>query len=104
MLSATEYWAGGTTYAGGFLKPALALHSEDGGQTHTNQASHVTGQMITAMDFVSAEHGYATSITAVQTCNLLEFGGNTPPAPTPAPTPSPGAPHYEKPPCQAGEA
>jgi photosystem II stability/assembly factor-like uncharacterized protein len=102
MLSATEYWAGGTTYAGGFLKPALALHSVDGGQTHTNQASHVNGQMITAMDFVSAEHGYATSITAVQTCNLLEFGGNTPPAPTPAPTPG-GAPHYEKPPCQDGE-
>jgi photosystem II stability/assembly factor-like uncharacterized protein len=102
MLSNTEYWAGGTTYAGGFLKPALALHSTDGGQTHTNEGTNIMGQMITAMDFLSPEHGYATSITALQVCNLLEFGGSTPPAPTP--TPTPGAPHYEKPPCQAGEA
>merc|ERR1711904_671042 len=32
----------------------------------------------------------------------MGFGGSTPPAPAPAP-PSPGNPHYEKPPCQAGE-
>jgi photosystem II stability/assembly factor-like uncharacterized protein len=101
MLSQTEYWAGGTTYSGGFLKPILALHSKDGGQTHTNEGTDIHGQMITAMDFVSPEHGYATAITAAQTCNLLEFGGSTPPAPTPSPTP--GAPHYEKPPCQDDE-
>merc|ERR1712176_1399669 len=31
MLSATEYWAGGTTYAGGVWKPALALNFLQGG-------------------------------------------------------------------------
>lgn len=59
--------------------------------------------MLTSMDFISPEHGYATSITSLQTCNLLEFGGSTPPAPTPTPTPG-GSPHYEKPPCQDDEA
>merc|ERR1712000_426998 len=77
-------------------------HSKDGGQTHTNEGTNIMGQMITAMDFLSPDHAYATSITAMQVCNLLEFGGSTPPAPTP--TPTPGAPHYEKPPCQDDEA
>jgi len=103
MLSQTEYWAGGTTKSGGFVAPMLALHSKDGGQTHTNEANNIIGNMITSMDFLSADHGYATSITALQVCNLLEFGGSTPPAPTPAPTPG-GASHYEKPPCQDDEA
>merc|ERR1712048_1104355 len=102
MLSPTEHWAGGATSPGGFLSPALILHSTDAGQTHTNEGSTINGQMITAMDFLSAEHGYATSMTALQTCDLLEFGGSTPPAPSP--TPTPGQPHYEKPPCQTGEA
>merc|ERR1712187_623889 len=53
-------------------------------------------------DCLSADHCYATSLTALQICDLLEFGGSNPPAPTPSPTP--GATHYEKPPCQAGEA
>ena len=39
MISQTEYWAGGTTYTGGFLKPVLALHSKDGGQTHVNEGT-----------------------------------------------------------------
>jgi len=102
MLSQTEYWAGGTTKSGGFASPALALHSTDGGTTHTNEGLAIKGQMITNMDFLSPVHGYATSLTSVQTCNLLEFGGSAPPAPTP--TPTPGAPHYEKPPCQDDEA
>jgi len=104
MLSQTEYWAGGTTSSGALLKPSLALHTTDGGQTHANEGSHIIGQMFTAMDFLSAEHGYATSITALQTCNLLEFSNKAPPAPSPSPTPTPGRAHYEKPPCQSGEA
>jgi len=103
MISATEYWAGGTTYVGGFLKPVLALHSKDAGQTHTNEGSSINGQMITAMDFVSGGHGYATTVNAVQLANILEYGGSAPPAPTPAPTPG-GSSHYEKPPCQDDEA
>jgi photosystem II stability/assembly factor-like uncharacterized protein len=102
MLSQTEYWAAGSTKAGGFTAPALALHSTDGGQTHTSEATNIKGNMFTSLDFLSAEHGYATSITAAQVCNLLEFGGSAPPAPTP--TPTPGATHYEKPPCQDDEA
>lgn len=104
MLSQSEYWVGGSTKPGGLLAPSMILHSTDGGATHSDESNGVIGQMMTSLDCLSAEHCYATSITAVQTCNLLEFGGNNPPAPTPAPTPSPGAPHYEKPPCQAGEA
>merc|ERR1711998_704835 len=102
MLSPTEYWAGGTTKSGALLAPALALHSKDGGQTHINEGSSIKGNMFTSMDFISADHGYATAITGAQIFNLLEFGGNTPPAPSP--TPTPGAPHYEKPPCQDDEA
>merc|ERR1711904_351587 len=102
MISPTEYWAGGTTKSGALLAPGLALHSKDGGQTHTNEGSSIKGNMFTSMDFVSADHGYATAITGAQICNLLEFGGSTPPAPSP--TPTPGAPHYEKPPCQEDEA
>lgn len=102
MLSATEHWAGGTTKSGALFAPALALHSTDGGQTHTNEGSSIQGNMFTSMDFVSAEHGYATALTGAQICNLLEFGGNTPPAPSP--TPTPGSHHYEKPPCQDDEA
>merc|ERR1711939_1229459 len=102
MISTTEHWAGGTTKSGALLAPALALHSTDGGKTHTNEGSSITGNMFTAMDFVSAEHGYATALTGAQICNLLEFGGSNPPAPSP--TPTPGSGHYEKPPCQDDEA
>jgi len=102
MISTTEYWAAGTTKSGGLLSPALALHSKDGGQSHTNEGSSVSGNMFTSIDFLSADHGYATALTAAQTCNLLEFGGSTPPAPSP--TPTPGSHHYGKPPCQTDEA
>merc|ERR1712000_647442 len=102
MLSQTEYWAGGATKQGGFLAPALILHSTDGGTTHTNEGTGITGQSLTSMDCISADHCYATSLTALQICDILELGGSNPPAPTPSPTP--GAPHYEKPPCQADEA
>jgi len=102
MLSQTEYWAGGATSAGGLFAPALILHSTDGGASHSQEGAGIKGQMLTSMDFLDAGHGYATSITGMQICDLLEFGGNNPPAPTPAPVP--GAPHYEKPPCQEGEA
>jgi len=102
MLSTTEHWAAGTTKSGALFAPSLALHSTDGGKTHTNEGSSITGNMFTSMDFVSGEHAYATAITGAQICNLLEFGGSTPPAPSP--TPTPGATHYEKPPCQDDEA
>jgi len=102
MLSTTEHWAGGTTKSGAFRAPMLALHSTDGGKTHNNEGTAIQGNMITSMDFLSAKHGYATAITAAQICNLLEFGGTNPPAPSP--TPTPGANHYEKPPCQDDEA
>jgi photosystem II stability/assembly factor-like uncharacterized protein len=101
MLSTTEHWAGGTTKSGAFGAPMLALHSTDGGKTHANEGASIKGNMITAMDFLSADHGYATSLTAAQVCNLLELGGNTPPAPSPTPGSST---HYEKPPCQDDEA
>merc|ERR1719240_1242396 len=102
MISPTEYWAGRTTKAGALFAPALALHSKDAGATHANEGESIQGNMFTSMDFVSAEHGYATSLTGAQICNLLEFGGNNPPAPSP--TPTPGSHHYEKPPCQDDEA
>jgi len=102
MLSTTEHWAGGTTKSGALFAPALALHSKDGGNTHTNEGSSIAGNMFTSMDFVSSEHGYATALTGAQICNLLEFGGSNPPAPSP--TPTPGSGHYEKPPCQDDEA
>merc|ERR1712048_720518 len=102
MISNTEYWAGGSVSPGGFLAPGLILHSQDAGQTHSDESNGIKGQMITSWDFVSGDHAYATSITGAQICNLLEFGGNNPPAPSP--TPTPGAGHYEKPPCQSDEA
>merc|ERR1711920_499623 len=74
MLSATEHWAGGTTRAGGLTAPLLALHSTDAGETYTNEHGNVIGQMITAMDFVSKEHGYATTVNALQISSLLQYG------------------------------
>jgi hypothetical protein len=101
MISTTEHWAGGTTKAGALLAPALGLHSTDGGATHINEAESIQGNMFTSWDFLSSEHGYATALTAAQVCNILEFGGSNPPAPSP--TPGSGN-HYAKPPCQADEA
>jgi hypothetical protein len=74
MLSTTEHWAGGATKVGGFTAPVLALHSKDGGTTYTNEHSTVLGQMITAMDFVSNTHGYATTVNALQISSLLQYG------------------------------
>merc|ERR1711937_737646 len=102
MLSQTEYWVGGSTKPGGLLAPTLILHSVDGGATHTDETNGILGQIMTSLDCLSSDHCFATSITALQTCDLLELGGKNPPAPTPSPTP--GASHYEKPPCQADEA
>lgn len=102
MLSATEHWVGGTSKSGGLVAPTLLLHSKDAGKTYTNENSGIVGQMVTSFDVVSADHAYATAINALQVCALLEYGGSTPPSPSPSP--SPGVHHYEKPPCQAGEA
>merc|ERR1712039_178862 len=74
MLSSTEHWAGGTTKAGGLTAPLLALHSTDGGNTYTNEHGMVVGQMITAMDFISNQHGYATTVNALQISSLLQYG------------------------------
>jgi photosystem II stability/assembly factor-like uncharacterized protein len=74
MLSTTEHWAGGTTKAGGLTAPLLALHSTDGGKTYANEHNTVLGQMITAMDFVSSGHGYATTVNALQISSLLQYG------------------------------
>ena len=73
MLSKSEHWAGGTTQSGGFSAPLLALHSTDGGKTWANEDNGVKGQMITAMSFPSAAHGYATTVNALQVCSLLEY-------------------------------
>lgn len=74
MISTMEHWAGGTTQAGGLTAPLLALHSTDGGQTYANEHGGVIGQMITAMDFLSSGHGYATTVNALQVSSLLQFG------------------------------
>ena len=74
MLSTTEHWAGGATKAGGLVAPVLALHSKDGGKTYTNEHGKVIGQMITAMDFISNQHGYATTVNALQVSSLLQYG------------------------------
>eukprot|EP00940_MAST-03C_sp_MAST-3C-sp2_P002433 g2433.t1 len=105
MLSETEMWAGGTTKTGGLLAPVLALHSTDGGKTWTNEDNGIIGQMITAFDFVSPTHAYATTVNALQVSSLLEYvaGG---PAPAPTPGPAPGQTHYGDPfkgPCESDE-
>jgi len=74
MLSATEHWAGGASKAGGLTAPVLALHSTDGGKTYTNEHGMIIGQMITAMDFISPQHGYATTVNALQVSSLLQYG------------------------------
>jgi hypothetical protein len=101
MVSATEYWAGGALKPGDATQATLLLHSTDAGQSHENAGEgrlDLNGEYISSMACVSSEHCWATSLNAASTCNLMEFGGTTPPAPTPAP-PTPGKPHYEKPPC-----
>lgn len=102
-VSETDIWVGGTTKTGGLLAPMLALHSTDGGKTWTNEDNNVVGQMITAFDFVSDTHAYATTVNALQVSSLLEY--STGAGPSPSPTPSSG-PHYEDPfagPCRSDE-
>ena len=53
--------------------PVLALHSTDTGATWANEHGAVLGQMITAMSFPSAKHGYATTVNALQISSLLEY-------------------------------
>jgi photosystem II stability/assembly factor-like uncharacterized protein len=72
-ISATEHWAGGATKVGGLAAPLLALHTTDKGQTWANEHAGVTGQMITAMSFPSAGHGFATTVNALQISSLLEY-------------------------------
>merc|ERR1712054_440207 len=74
MLSADEHWAGGASKAGALTAPVLALHSKDGGKTYTNEHGSIIGQMITAMDFISPQHGYATTVNALQVSSLLQYG------------------------------
>lgn len=74
MITTTEHWAGGTTKVGALVAPVLALHSTDGGNSYTNEHNTVIGQMITAMDFISSKHGYATTVNALQISSLLQFG------------------------------
>jgi hypothetical protein len=104
MVSPTEYWAGGAANPGAVNAPSLLIHSADAGQTHENKGDRddLYGEFITSMSFVSPQHGWATSLNAASTANLMEFGGTTPPAPAPAP-PTPGQPHYEAPPCKEDE-
>lgn len=73
MVSATEHWAGGTTKVGSFAGAILALHSTDSGTTYNNEHGGVVGEMITALDFVSGSHAYATAVSALQVCSLLEY-------------------------------
>jgi len=107
MVSETEIWVGGTTKTGGLLAPVLAIHSTDGGKTWTNEDNGIIGQMITAFDFVSSSHAYATTVNALQVSSLLEYvAGGPAPAPTPTPSPTPGQTHYGDPftgPCEADE-
>merc|ERR1712217_317335 len=74
MLSTTEHWAGGTTKAGALTAPLLALHSRGEGKTYANEHGNVLGQMITAWDFLSSTHGYATTVNALQISSLLQYG------------------------------
>jgi len=99
MLSADEHWAGGATAVGGFIAPVLALHSKDTGKTWVNEPGEVLGQMITAMDWVSATHAYATTVNALQISSLLQYTANAPAPTPPAPPtpPTPGQTHYGDP-------
>ena len=97
MLSNDEHWAGGATAVGGLVAPALALHTKDGAKTWTNEPGLVVGQMITAMDFISPTHAYATTVNALQVSSLLEYTANAPPTPPPPPPPTPGQTHYGDP-------
>eukprot|EP00854_Cymbomonas_tetramitiformis_P014327 gene14327-16942_t len=74
MMSKSEHFAGGSTKAGGLLSPVLALHTTDGGKTYVNEHGNVVGNSITAFDFISSDHGYATTVNALQVSSLLEYG------------------------------
>ncbi len=69
MLSPTEH------HVGGLLQGGVSLHSDDGGASYVKQGATVAarGQKITDMSFPTATHGFATSISRLQICSLLEY-------------------------------
>jgi len=70
MLSATEH------HVGGVGRGWVALHSTDGGGTYKPLGSKVHGgHMITSLTFPTNSHAFATSISQLQICSLLEYGG-----------------------------
>jgi hypothetical protein len=75
MISRNEHFAGGSAGEEA-TDPILALHSKDAGGSYIDEGadSGIVGHMITAMDFASSSHGYATTVNALQLCSLLEYG------------------------------
>ena len=51
----------------------ISQSSTDGGKTHTPRGAAVTGQSITDFSFISEKHGFASSVSQLQICSLLEF-------------------------------
>ena len=69
MLSEDEFHVGGR-----LISPtALGLHSTDGGASFIKLGAGIRGEMITAMSFPTKNHGFATSISELQVCSLLEY-------------------------------
>jgi hypothetical protein len=69
MLSEDEFHVGGR-----LISPsALGLHSTDGGASFIKLGAGIRGEMITAMSFPTTNHGFATSISELQVCSLLEY-------------------------------
>jgi hypothetical protein len=99
MLSATEFWVGGTQKSGALLQPMLALHSTDSGKTWTNEGSNILGEMIMSWDWISPSLAYATTVNALQVSSLLKFTTTKPspsPGPGPGPAPAPGGDFAQK--------
>ncbi|KOO21618.1 hypothetical protein Ctob_005986 [Chrysochromulina tobinii] len=69
MLSEDEFHVGGR-----LISPsALGLHSTDGGASFIKLGAGIRGEMITSMSFPTTNHGFATSISELQVCSLLEY-------------------------------
>merc|ERR1712007_145635 len=80
---------------------AHIFHTSDGETFERVHTENTTGkESLMTVRMLSQTEYWAGGATSAG--DLFEFGGSNPPAPTPAPVP--GAPHYEKPPCQEGEA
>ena len=67
-LSDTEH------HVGGMGQGWVALHSTDAGKSYGKLGSKIRGQMITSMSFIKGSHAFATSISQLQICSLLEYG------------------------------